>query len=99
MVDRDYSVKFLPNWCVTVPVKALPLRLNVGLFATLLCRCDSLATCTVSLDSSDTRRRGGGSDTQGRVGRAVVALPSPLGPAVTAQLTRSGSLGLSNFRG
>ena len=33
------------------------------------------------------------------VGRVVVALPSPLGPAVTAQLTRSGSLGLSNFRG
>ena len=55
--------------------------------------------CTVSLDSSDTRRRGGGSDTQGRGGRVVVALPSPLGPAATAQLTRSGSLGLSNFRG
>ena len=33
------------------------------------------------------------------VGRVVVALPSPLGPARTAQLTRSGSLGLSNFRG
>ena len=29
----------------------------------------------------------------------VVALPSPLGPAAAAQLTRSGSLGLSNFRG
>ena len=37
----------------------------------------------------------------GRVGagRVVVALPSPLGPAAAAQLTRSGSLGLSNFRG
>ena len=33
------------------------------------------------------------------VGRVVVALPSPLGPAAAAQLTRSGSLGLSNFRG
>ena len=54
---------------------------------------------TVSLDSGDTRRRGGGSDTQGRGGRVVVALPSPLRPAATAQLTRSGSLGLSNFRG
>ena len=32
-------------------------------------------------------------------GRVVVALPSPLGPAAAAQLTRSGSLGLSNFRG
>ena len=33
------------------------------------------------------------------VGRVVVALASPLGPAAAAQLTRSGSLGLSNFRG
>ena len=32
-------------------------------------------------------------------GRVVVALPSPLGTAAAAQLTRSGSLGLSNFRG
>ena len=32
-------------------------------------------------------------------GRMVVILPSPLGPAAAAQLTRSGSLGLSNFRG
>ena len=32
-------------------------------------------------------------------GRVVVALPSPLEPAAAAQLTRSGSLGLSNFRG
>ena len=35
----------------------------------------------------------------GTLGRVVVALPSPLGPAVAAQLTRSGSLGISNFRG
>ena len=56
--------------------------------------------CTVSLVSSDTRRRGGGvAIHRVGVGRVVVALPSPLGPAVTAQLTRSGSLGLSNFRG
>ena len=32
-------------------------------------------------------------------GRVVVALPSPLGPAAAGQLTRSGSLGLSNLRG
>ena len=32
-------------------------------------------------------------------GRVVITLPSPLGPAAAARLTRSGSLGLSNFRG
>ena len=40
---------------------------------------------------------GGGVGVGGGV--VVVALPFPLGPAAAAQLTRSGSLGLSNFRG
>ena len=33
--------------------------------------------CTVSLDSTDTRRRGGGSDTQGRGGEGGGRSPLP----------------------
>ena len=60
--------------------------------------CSRLCGLELSSVLEHARAVGAGGDGVG-ARRVVIAIPSPLGPAAAAQLTLSGSLGLSNFRG
>ena len=72
-------------WYLFVALRALVHMIITNIMAYIhayecLHICPPTYVCTVSLDSSDTRRRGGGSDTQGRGGEGGGRSPLPAPP-------------------